>query len=313
MTTAVALWLTIGGGLAAYVCWAATAVAAGASPWPFVVGAPLAYATVVGSITTSWFALAWIYRAPRPPTMRIGFRASLRLFVDEFRAIARSGPRMALFRWLMRDPPPARAAAPVLLVHGVLCNAGVFRGLRADLVAHGIGPVYALSYGPPLASIELFAEQLAARVDAILAETGAARVALVAHSMGGVVARAYLRRHGGGRIALLMTLGTPHHGSVHARLFPGTCLAQIRPGSAWLAELNRREAAPGARVVSLWSWHDSMVAPQTSARLAGARNIELAGVGHNALLGDRQVFDLVAAELSRVVPEGVAATSEFPA
>jgi hypothetical protein len=48
-----------------------------------------------------------------------------------------------------------------------------------------------------------------------------------------------------------------------------------------------------------------MVAPQTSSRLAGAENIELAGIGHNALLGDRRVFALVAEELQRV-----AATSE---
>ncbi len=96
-----------------------------------------------------------------------------------------------------------------------------------------------------------------------------------------------------------MTLGTPHHGSVHAWLFPGVCLAQLRPGNPWLAELNRDEAAPGVRIVSLWSWHDSMVAPQTSSRLAGAQNIELAGIGHNAMLGDRRVFDLVADELAR--------------
>ena len=306
MTTAVALWLLIGAGIVVYVRWAVVAVAAGASPWAFVVGAPLAYAAVLLAITVSWFALAWIFRAPRPPEMRIGFRASLRLFWDELRAIGRSGPRMAFHRWLMRDPAGAPAASPVLLLHGVLCNAGVLRGLRAHLVARGIGPVYAMSYGPPLASIELFAEQVAAKVDAILAATGASRVALVGHSMGGVVARAYLHRYGGAKIALLITLGTPHDGSVHARLFPGVCLAQIRPGSPWLAELNRSEAAPGTRIVSVWSWHDSMVAPQTSSRLAGARNIELAGIGHNAMLGDRRVFDLVAAELLQVAQEPVA-------
>jgi len=304
MTTAVALWLLIGGGIVLYVRWAAVAIAAGASPWLFVAGAPLVYVAVLLSITASWFALAWIFRAPRPPDKRIGFRASLRLFRDEFCAIARSAPRMALHRWLMRDPAPAPAAFPVLLLHGVLCNAGVLRGLHAHLVARGIGPVYTLSYGPPLASIDVFADQVAAKVDAILAATGASRVALVGHSMGGVVARAYLRRYGGDRIALLMTLGTPHDGSVHARLFPGVCLTQIRPGSPWLAELNRGESAPGTRIVSLWSWHDSMVAPQTSSRLAGAQNIELAGIGHNAMLGDRRVFDLVAEELQRVAREG---------
>jgi triacylglycerol esterase/lipase EstA (alpha/beta hydrolase family) len=189
----------------------------------------------------------------------------------------------------------------VLLLHGVLCNAGVLYGLRRDLVCRGIGPVYTLSYGPPLASIEAFAEQVAAKVDAILGVTGASRVAIVGHSMGGLVARAYLRRYGEAKIASIMTLGAPHHGSVHAWLFPGACLRQLRPGNSWLAGLNESEDRPGpVRIVSLWSWHDSMVAPQTSSRLAAAENIELVGIGHNALLGERRVFDLVAAELARV-------------
>ena len=52
--------------------------------------------------------------------------------------------------------------------------------------------------------------------------------------------------------------------------------------------------------MSLWSWHDSMVAPQTSAQLDGAENIALSGVGHNALVANERVFELVAAELERV-------------
>jgi triacylglycerol esterase/lipase EstA (alpha/beta hydrolase family) len=307
MTTAITLWL-VGMALAGgYVAWAAGAIARGASLGWVIAVAPLLYSGILFAITACWFALARLFRAPPPPAMQIGPGASLRLFWNEMRAIGRSGPRMALHRWLMRDPAPAPATAPVLLLHGVLCNAGVMHGLRSHLRARGIGPVYALSYGPPLASIEDFADQLAERIDDIVRATGAQRVAIVSHSMGGLVARACLRRHGTARIASVMTLGAPHHGSVHAWLFPGICLAQLRPGNAWLAELNRTEAPPGGlRFVSLWSWHDSMVAPQTSARLAGAENIELSGIGHNALLGDPQVFRLVAEELSRTPREPAA-------
>lgn len=304
MTTAITLWLVTGGLVFVYVGWALSATAAGASPWWFVVGAPLAYAAVIMTFTTIWFALAWIFRAHCPPNVRLGMAATVRLAWNEFRAIARSGPRMALYPWTARDPAPAPAMAPILLVHGVLCNAGVWYSVRKELSARGLGPVYALSYGPPLVSIERFAEQLAGRIDTILRETGAARVALVGHSMGGIVARAYLRRHGAARVSLVMTLGAPHHGSVHAWLFPGTCLGQLRPGNPWLAALNRDEGAPvPVRVVSLWSWHDSMVAPQTSSRLAGAENIELSGIGHNAILGDEDVQDFVVAELERAAKD----------
>ena len=308
MTTAITLWLLGGGGLALYAGWAAIAMAGGASPWRYLAGLPLLYVATLCAITLVWFALAWNFRAVRPADKRIAVAATIRLFLDELRAIGRSGPRMALYRYLMPDPAPAPAGAPVLLLHGVLCNAGAMAGLRDDLVARNLGPVYALSYGPPLASIDEFADQVAAKIDAILEATGAARVAIVGHSMGGLVARTYLRRHGAQKVSLVMTLGAPHHGSVHACLFPGLSLAQLRPGNAWLADLNRAEGAPaGVRLVSLWSWHDSMVAPQTSSRLTGAENIELSGIGHNALLGDRRVFALVAEELTRVAAQYAAA------
>lgn len=300
MTTAVSLILVYLVVIAAYVAWAATAVAQGAAAGAFFVGAALVALAVPLTAATIFFALAWLCRARRPPERRIGLAASFRLFFIEALALASSNARMAFGWWTMRDPAPGPATRPVLLLHGVLCNAGVWRAFSPKLAARGIGPVYTLSYGPPLASIELFADQLAAKIDEIRAATGAAKVALVTHSMGGLVVRAYLRRHGAGSVRCLVTLGAPHHGSVHAWLFPGICLQQIRPGSAWLEELGRDEVVPpSTRVVSLWSWHDSMVAPQTSARLAGAQNIEIVGVGHNALLGDPDVLDRVAGELEQ--------------
>ena len=310
MITALILGTVLFGGAAAYLAWAAWSVFHGAGIFWFAAGAVALYAAIPFFGATLWFTLAWIYRTPRPASLRIGPSASLRMFWNEMRAIARAGPRMALYRWLVRDPPPAPAQTPVLLLHGVLCNAGVWVGLKRYLRSQGLGPVYALSYGPPLASIECFAEQTAAKVDAVLAATGARRVAIIGHSMGGLVARAYLRRDGGDRVSTLITMGTPHHGSMLAWLLPGVCLGQLRPGNDWLAQLNRAEgAAPPARTVSLWSWHDSMVAPQLSARLDGAINIELTGVGHNALLGDPIAFAAVAQELRRAAGEA----GEMPA
>lgn len=115
--------------------------------------------------------------------------------------------------------------------------------------------------------------------------------------MGGLVARAYLRDCGAAKVALLLTVGTPHYGSMHAYLFPGACVAQLRPGNPWLAALNAAPL-PDCRVVSLWSRHDSMVAPRESARLHGAVDVVIRGVGHNALLADPAVLAAVARELA---------------
>ena len=82
---------------------------------------------------------------------------------------------------------------------------------------------------------------------------------------------------------------------MHAWLMSGTSLAEMRPGSAYLAALAQPDENEAAcPIVSLWSWHDSMVTPQTSSRLAWAENIVLDGVAHNALLGDRDVQRAVA-------------------
>jgi len=194
----------------------------------------------------------------------------------------------------MRDPVPAPCTKPVILVHGVLVNDGVWFGFRRDLIRRGIHGVFTVNYGPPYADIERFAIQLGAKIDAVCVATGAKRVVLVGHSMGGLVSRAYLRRFGAARVERIMTIGTPHHGSVLAWSYPGRCLAQMRPGNAWLVELNRDEARPPPiPITSLWSRHDSMVAPQTSSELAGAENVAVVGVGHNALLNDRGIVDLV--------------------
>lgn len=299
VATSVSLVLLYFGIASAYVALAFVANASGvATPW-LIIGALAACLALPFVVATISFTLAWIFRTPRPPSCMIGPIASLRMFVGEARAIARSHPRMAFGWWLMRDPPPAPAVTPVLLLHGVLCNAGIWRGTIPRLRAAGCRPVYTLSYGPPTASIEHFAEQLDAKIEAICNATGAARVALVTHSMGGLVARAYLRRFGGVRIRCVVTIGAPHHGSVDAWMFPGECLAQMRPGNAWLAALNAEPPPAATRIVSLWSRHDSMVAPQASAELAGAENVAFIGIGHNALVDHPAIVARVVMELAR--------------
>jgi triacylglycerol esterase/lipase EstA (alpha/beta hydrolase family) len=109
------------------------------------------------------------------------------------------------------------------------------------------------------------------------------------------VFRAFVRRYGHARIERAITVGTPHHGSTHAKYFIGRSVSKLRPGNAWLDALNASEGTPPAYpLISLWSWHDNMVAPQTSCILAGACNVEVIGVGHNALLGDSDVHARIA-------------------
>jgi triacylglycerol esterase/lipase EstA (alpha/beta hydrolase family) len=302
--TTLLLLVALVAGSAGYVSWASHWIAHGTPAWWFVLGAPLAYFAPALALVPLWFTFAWIWRTPRPPEARLGFLAILRLFLTEVWAIASSWPLMVLHRVLIRDPQPVAGKRPVVLVHGVLVNDGVWLRLRRFLLRHGVA-VYTLNYGPPLEGIEWFARQLHARIEKIRAATGSERVVLVAQSMGGLVARAYLRRFGSARVALLITIGTPHHGSMLAYSFPGTCLAQMHPGNPWLVELNRNEDAPSpVPIKSIWSRHDSMVLPQASSVLACAENIALTGVAHNALVSDDRVLQLVVDEIEEASQRG---------
>ncbi len=301
MWTAITLWIAHVAGVTIYVAWAWSRVGAGAAWWPYAIGLPLLYMALVLVITLADFALAWIWRTPRGPVLGIGVAWTMRMVAAEFWTLLFSASRMMTYRWRLPDPPPASATLPVVLVHGVLCNAGVWIGFARRLADAGIGPVYAMSYGPPLRAIAGFAAQLETRIASALAATGAAHVIIVTHSMGGLVAREYLReiaaRGGEHGVARVVTIGAPHHGSRFASLAPGACMAQMRPGNAWIKALPPAPADPP--FVSLFSTHDSMVAPQANCLLVGAENVNFRGIGHNALLRDDRIFARVVAEIRR--------------
>ncbi len=183
--------------------------------------------------------------------------------------------------------PPQWAPPPVVLLHGLVDNRSVFVLLRRAL---GRGRhVEALNYSPLTCDLRTAARQLARHVEDVCARTGHRRVDLVGHSLGGLVARYYVQRLGGDeRIRTVVTLGTPHSGTVAvplAGLHP--LVRQMRPDSPVLREL--AGPAPGCRTrfVSFWSGLDHWMAPAESARLhhpdLTATNVEVIGIGHLAL------------------------------
>ncbi len=185
----------------------------------------------------------------------------------------------------------------VLLIHGYFCNRGVWWWLRRGLRAGGRS-VATIDLEPPLGDIEDLAEGLAARIRALTAETGAEKVVLVGHSMGGLAARAYLRRHGDGRVAKLITLGTPHHGTALARIGLGCNARQMELGSAWIRELVDAEPAP-VPALSVWSARDNYIMPQDSSRLRGARENVLPALGHLSMLFSPRILEILLDETAK--------------
>ena len=128
---------------------------------------------------------------------------------------------------------------------------------------------------------------------------------LVAHSMGGLVCRAYLRRFGGDRVEALVTMGSPHHGTFHAYMANGENGQQMRPGNRWLRELN--DAVVPVPFTSIYSVHDTVISPQDSSVMPGADNVCLSAIGHVSMPGGAQARAQLVQALTRL-HAGVAAS-----
>lgn len=193
---------------------------------------------------------------------------------------------------------------PVLMLHGYGANAAFWKPFSRKLAKAGISHS-AIDLEPVLGGIDDYAPLVNQAVDVLCRATGAPRVILLCHSMGGLAARAWLRKFGRERVACVITLGTPHHGSSLAAYGPGLNARQMLPPagdpSNWLTALAAAEDdALRSLFVAIHSLHDNIVAPQSSAILPGARNVGLDLVGHVALGFDREVGERVLAEINSV-------------
>lgn len=207
-----------------------------------------------------------------------------RAFVGEVRAAV----RVFWLRqpWASRHPAvlPARTGAPrqvpVLLVHGFLCNHRVWDDVARALHQAGHA-VLALNLEPPFAALDDHVPTIESGLKRLQAETGAKQVALVGHSMGGLVIRAWLRKHGAARVARIVTLGSPHQGTAAARWSITPNGRQMRWHSDWLQQLERMETPGVRRLMHLaLTPQDNVVFPQRAQQLPGASMTEFAGLGH---------------------------------
>jgi triacylglycerol lipase len=281
--------------------------------WPVGAAAALAPGLFLGLrallvATTYGFSVA--YSSPVPAGFRIGPFRAMRMVLEEYLgtiilfAVVQPFERF----WLKPDRPkrtPGRP--PLLLIHGYQCNRGAWFRLLPRLEAAGWS-VATHNLEPVLTDIDSYANGIARRIDEVLAATGARQVILVGHSMGGLAARAYLRRHGAAKVHRLVTLATPHRGSRLAVLAIGANGRQVRMGNPWLTALEKVPVPPGS--VAIYSVHDNHVMPQRAcSELAGARNVPIAGVGHLGMLLSRRARRVLLQELAADATDGSPASS----
>jgi triacylglycerol lipase len=179
---------------------------------------------------------------------------------------------------------------PVLLVHGYICNQRVWDKIAQAL--HQAGhPVLAITLEPLFTSIDDYAAQVQQAVVQLQHATGASQVALVGHSMGGLVIRAWLRQHGSADVFRIITLGTPHQGTRVAARAPTTNAAQMSWNSPWLQALQASETPATRQLMHIaLTQHDNIVYPQREQVLTDASVTEFTGLGHLEMCLDERVI-----------------------
>ena len=175
----------------------------------------------------------------------------------------------------------------MVFVHGLGGSPGNFMLMRSYFRFQGRSRTYTIRFSGD-GSLPAMATRLRAFIARVVERNALSpreKVDVVAHSMGGVVARLALEDPGTARrVATLVTLGTPHQGTHAARWGNTRHVRALRPGSPVMDRLvaqvpwRRRRGWP--RLVAFWSPADLLLLPATTACVDGAENVEMPGFTH---------------------------------
>jgi triacylglycerol lipase len=200
-----------------------------------------------------------------------------------------------------QSPASAQVAAdPIVFVHGWNSSATTWNTMIDRFVAAGYprSRMLAITYNSNQSNATI-ANQVRDAVNTLRSQTGAAKVDVITHSMGGLSSRYYLKNLGGSAVVDdWVSLGGPNHGTNTAYLcylFSAGCRDMIG-GSGFLNSLNSGDETPGAtNYGTFWSSCDEVINPDSSVLLSGATNTGVGCLGHSELLSNTGVFNQVRA------------------
>lgn len=218
---------------------------------------------------------------------------ALRAWIAEWRLSIRIFGRQLPFQEHLEDDfdTGEQGQVGMVLVHGYFCNRAVWNSWLRRLRTLGI-PCAAMTLEPAHGSpVDAMVADLDASVKAMVQKTGCAPL-LVAHSMGGLVVRAWLKsltpEQRAQYVAHVVTVATPHGGTWLGRFAHGLPAVDMREGSAWLQQLG---LPPGDVRFTCWcSSSDNIVFPPNLATLPGAQLHQVDDAAHMQLLFDERVW-----------------------
>jgi triacylglycerol lipase len=192
-------------------------------------------------------------------------------------------------------PASASAKDPILFVHGWNSSSATWNTTVNRFLADGwtAAELNNWSYNTSQSNATT-AAQIATKVDQIRTATGAAKVDIISHSMGGLSSRYYLKNLGGQpKVDDWVSLAGPNHGTNTAYFCFSTACTQMRGGSSFLNALNAGDETPGAvNYGTYWSSCDEVINPDTSTILSGAINTNVGCLSHSGVKDDGGVYAL---------------------
>ena len=166
-----------------------------------------------------------------------------------------------------------------------------------------------MNYSPRGADVDRLAEICVLRAHEVMAATGAERIHLVGHSLGGMVIRKAVQAMGLVEASSVVTVATPHGGVDIARLngltrHRNTIGMQLRPGSAYLRQMwADAHPMPDTRFIAYYSNLDLLVPGRRAMMLESAlaaTNLLMKDQGHLSIVLSRRLARSVAGQLAAI-------------
>ena len=195
-------------------------------------------------------------------------------------------------------PAASLAVDPILFVHGWSRSASDWNTMKANFEKDGWSKkqLRAYSYNTSTSNKTTAETTVKSEVEALKKNTGASKVDIIAHSMGSLNTRWYIKFVAGGEANVddWVSLGGPNHGTDFANLCFSAACVEMRQGSTFLSELNAGDETPGAvNYGTWWSPCDEIINPDSSVPLSGATNTQTACISHQSLTTDATVYSQV--------------------